>query len=93
MNSKASWCIYIVQCNDGSFYTGITNNLERRLQEHNQGRAGAKYTRSRRPVSLVYHEEALSRSAAARREYYIKQMTLSEKIELIKTAGTSSEIC
>lgn len=68
------WFVYIVRCRDGSLYTGITTDLERRMEEHNSGAAAAAYTRSRRPVSLVYHERVKTRSAAARREARIKHM-------------------
>lgn len=89
MSSETHWFVYIVQCHDGSLYTGITKNLERRIKEHNFGKAGAKYTRSRRPVHLVYHEKITSRSAAAKREYLIKQMPPTEKAQLIKAADNS----
>jgi len=80
----ASWYVYIVSCSDGTFYTGITTDLERRIGEHNAGRAGARYTRSRRPVCLVYREAAESRSEAARREYRIRRMPPAEKRKLAK---------
>jgi len=57
------WYVYIMECRDGSFYTGITNDLERRCQQHNEG-LGARYTRARRPVVLRYHEQVASRSSA-----------------------------
>jgi putative endonuclease len=78
--------VYIVQCRDGSLYTGITTNLEKRINEHNSGRLGARYTRARRPVHLVYQEKSSSRSAAAKREFQIKKLTASDKWTLIKTA-------
>lgn len=80
--TPAMWFVYIVCCSDGSLYTGITTDLERRIAEHNSERGGARYTRSRRPVRLVYRETAESRSGAARREYRIKRMPLSEKKKL-----------
>jgi putative endonuclease len=83
--TKYPYHVYIVRCNDGSFYTGITNNLERRLLQHN-GLAwgGAKYTRAKRPVELVYVEKYPSRKEAAKREYEIKH-TLDHqgKLDLI----------
>lgn len=82
--SLRQWFVYIVACADGTFYTGITVDLQRRIEEHNNGRAGAKYTRSRRPVHLVYCEEFSDRSAAAKREYAIKSLTLSAKSALVK---------
>lgn len=75
--------VYILECADKTLYTGITTNLERRIHEHNTTVAGAKYTRARRPVSLVYSKKYRSRSAAAKAEYKIKQMTRAEKNQLI----------
>ena len=80
--SLSSWFVYIVRCLDRTLYTGITTDLDRRLAEHNAG-LGAKYTRPRRPVVLVYSEQAISRSAAARREYQIKKLSPTGKMDLI----------
>jgi putative endonuclease len=78
------WYVYILQCADDSLYTGITVDLERRLEEHNGGRAqGARYTRSRRPVTLAWFEEAESRAAAASREAAIKKLSRTRKLKLI----------
>ena len=74
---------YIVECSDGTLYTGYTNNLEKRLRAHNSGR-GAKYTRSRLPVRLVYFEEFDSKERAQSREWHIKQLSREEKLKLIK---------
>ena len=74
--------IYILECADGTFYTGWTTDLERRIDEHNSGR-GAKYTRGRRPVRLVHSEEYDTDSAAMRREKAIQKMTRREKLKLI----------
>ena len=74
---------YMLECSDGSLYTGWTNNIEKRLKAHNAGR-GAKYTRSRRPVRLVYMEEFDTKIEAMRREYAIKQMSRKEKEELMQ---------
>ena len=74
---------YIVRCRDGSLYTGWTNNLEKRLKDHNSGR-GAKYTKSRRPVLLAYYEEFATKEEAMCREWEIKQMKRQEKILLIQ---------
>jgi len=77
----------MVHCNDHTFYTGITIDLVRRLAEHNlDGNKGAKYTRSRRPVHLIYQEEVPTRSAACKREYQIKQLTLLQKKALIRNS-------
>ena len=74
---------YIVECSDGSFYTGWTNDLERRMKAHNEGR-GAKYTKSRRPVKLAYFETFQTKEEAMSRECQIKQMTRKEKEALMK---------
>ena len=81
--SPPSWYVYIVQCRDNTLYTGITTNLSRRLREHNSQKHGARYTRPRRPVKLVYYETAQSRSSASSREYRIKQLSAAEKKQLI----------
>lgn len=75
--------VYILQCRDGSLYTGWTCNLEKRVAVHSVG-MGAKYTRSRLPVKLVYWEKCNSRSAAMKREYAIKQLSRQKKLELIQ---------
>ncbi len=77
----ADWRVYIVECADGSLYTGIARDVEARVAQHNGG-TGAKYTRSRLPVRLVYHEEAESRGEALHREYEIKQMDAAAKRRL-----------
>ena len=74
---------YILKCADGTFYTGWTNNIEKRVLAHNAGR-GAKYTKARRPVELVYLEEFSIKEEAMRREYQIKQLSRQEKIYLIE---------
>lgn len=84
--SESSWYVYMLQCADGSFYTGITTDVERRLHEHNHLNTAAKYTRARRPVHLVHQEESPSRSEAAKREYEIKQYNRNKKLKLIKEA-------
>ncbi|MEA3437199.1 MAG: GIY-YIG nuclease family protein [Thermodesulfobacteriota bacterium] len=76
------WCVYIVRCADGSLYTGITKDVESRVSLHNAGR-GAKYTRARRPVELVYSETVADRGAAMRREYVIKRLRPIAKKKLI----------
>ena len=81
--AEAPWRVYMVACADGSLYTGITTDLCRRLAEHNSDRGGARYTRPRRPVHLVYSERAASRSAAAKREYRIKRLPPAGKKALI----------
>mgnify|MGYP001200162960 CR=1 FL=1 len=76
--------MYVVRCNDGTLYTGVTNNMKRRLHEHNNTSKGAKYTRYRRPVELVYQVTHDSRSAALRAEYRFKRLRRSEKIKIIE---------
>jgi putative endonuclease len=76
------WYIYIVECADGSLYTGITTDVNRRLLEHNSGK-GAKYTRNRRPVKLRGLFEAQNRSLASKEEYRIKQLSRIEKLKLL----------
>lgn len=81
------WTVYILRCSDESLYTGITKDVERRVEEHNgSGLLGARYTRARRPVRLVYFESHKTRSGAARREYEIKHLSREEKEVLIRTA-------
>lgn len=82
-----TWYVYIVRCSDNSFYTGIATDVKRRIDEHNgNGLLGAKYTRNRRPVTLVYREVHGSRSEACRREYEIKQLNRQGKEALINNA-------
>jgi putative endonuclease len=78
--------VYIVQCCDGTLYTGYTTDIERRIDEHNKG-TGARYTRSRTPVRLVYVEESSSKGAALAREYAIKKLSRLEKVKLVKRGG------
>lgn len=73
---------YILECADGTFYTGWTNDLTRRLKVHNEGKGG-KYTRGRLPVRLVYHESFTDKKEAQSREWHIKQLTRQQKEELI----------
>ena len=84
-NSHPAWYVYIVQCKDDTYYTGITTDLERRLREHNSLDKGARYTRPRQPVKLVYKEPVQSRSEAASREYQIRKLPLIKKKNLIAT--------
>jgi len=77
--------VYIVECKDGTLYTGCTPDIEKRLKEHNTGK-GCKYTRMRYPVILRYLEEAENRSKAQQREYAIKQLSRKEKLEIIKNS-------
>ncbi len=78
---------YMVKCADGTLYTGWTNCVEKRLKAHNEGKAGAKYTRAKRPVELVYYEGYATKEEAMSREYAIKHLTRKEKEILIKGNG------
>jgi putative endonuclease len=78
------WSCYILRCVDDTLYTGITNDLEKRLAAHNEGTA-AKYTRARGPVELVFMEDCADRSAASKREMAIKSLTRAEKLVLIQS--------
>lgn len=83
-----SWQVYIARCADGTLYTGIARDVEKRIAEHNAGKgASANYTRARRPVVLVYQEPADDRSSASKREYQIKQLSRAEKLELVLSSG------
>ena len=77
---------YMVRCRDDSLYTGWTNHLEKRVEDHNSGR-GAKYTKSRRPVELVDYEQFETKEEAMRREWEIKQLTRKQKEKLLEQAG------
>ena len=84
MNKK--YYVYIVECSDGTYYTGYTTDISRRIDEHNYStKKSAKYTRSRRPVRLLYYEEYASVSDALKREYKIKKLSKKQKITLVNT--------
>ena len=77
------WFLYVLQCSDGSYYTGVTTDLNRRIEEHNTSKRGAKYTKTRRPVRMVYSLEYEDRSSAQKFEYKFKQLTRKQKEEVI----------
>ncbi len=80
---RATWFVYMLRCADGTLYTGITTDIDRRLAEHNgEAGLGARYTRSRRPVALAYSESADSRAEASRREAAIKRLDRASKQQL-----------
>ena len=79
---EQTWKLYILRCGDGTLYTGITTDVARRFDEHSSGK-GAKYTRGRGPLELVYQEECGDKSAASRREWEIKALSREEKLQLI----------
>lgn len=78
------WFVYIVECADNTLYTGITTDMERRVNEHNSSGKGAKYTKTRQPVKMVYFEVAENRSMASKREAEIKKLSRKEKMDLIR---------
>jgi putative endonuclease len=84
-----TWVVYILECSDGSFYTGISNNVEARINTHNASK-GAKYTKSRLPVTLVFQENTFNKSESLRREIEIKKLTRKKKRELIDTFNFST---
>lgn len=81
-----AWFVYMLRCGDGSLYTGCTDDVARRLAVHQSGK-GAKYTRSRPPVTLAYQEELPDKSSALRREAAIKRLTRRQKLALIEEKG------
>lgn len=89
----ACWYVYILRCADDTLYTGVTTEPRRRLREHNEGVQGARYTRVRRPVRLVYLEEVADRALACRREAALKKLDRPAKLALIESAplGTAGE--
>ncbi|HZW84994.1 MAG TPA: GIY-YIG nuclease family protein, partial [Nitrososphaerales archaeon] len=91
-SSKGSgkYWVYIVRCADGTLYAGTATDVDRRIREHSSGK-GARYTRGRRPVTLVYSELAGSRSDALRREFRLKRLTRTRKEALISQSGRSKQ--
>jgi len=81
---EMSWHVYMVECADKTLYSGITTDLERRIAEHNDSVKGSKYTRAKRPVTLVYSEQLPDRSTASKREYELKQLSREEKLALVR---------
>jgi putative endonuclease len=77
------YTVYILECSDHTLYTGCTNNLEKRIHAHNNGKSGAKYTRARRPVKIVYAEDFKTLAEGRKREAEIKRLPRSEKMNLI----------
>lgn len=88
LTAMQQWYVYILRCADSSFYTGVTTDPKRRLREHNEcNRLGARYTRARRPVTMIWCETQADRAAALRREYAIKQMRRAAKQRLVASGG------
>ncbi|RXJ60949.1 GIY-YIG nuclease family protein [Candidatus Marinarcus aquaticus] len=79
-----SYYVYILKCCDGTLYTGIAKDVQKRLEEHNSSQKGAKYTKARRPVKLLYSESSKDRSSASKREYEIKKLSRTQKCALIQ---------
>lgn len=90
MSMEKQWVVYMLECKDGSLYTGITDRLQHRLEAHRTGK-GAKYTKGRGPLKLRYLEDCADHSAALKREAAIKKLTKSKKWELCQTAPRSLE--
>ena len=86
---EAVWSLYILECSDGSFYTGVTTDIDRRLLEHQKGTA-SRYTRTRRPVVLAYREECGSRSLSLARECTVKSLSRQRKEELVSRGKSGS---
>ena len=82
MTQNKTWTVYFLRCNDNSLYTGITTDIKRRLHQHNNTKLGAKYTRARRPVVLVYSETAPDKSSASKREYQLRTLSKKQKEKL-----------
>lgn len=80
------WSLYVLKCNDGTLYTGITNDLPRRVKQHNEGTA-SRYTRSRLPARVVFHEQCRNKSHALKKEFFVKSMTREKKKAYIKDHG------
>lgn len=87
MENIKSYYVYLLLCRDKTYYTGITTNLTRRIWEHNYGKNGAKYTRSRRPVDLAYFEAAEDRSTALKQEHALRQLSHVQKKELTSSSN------
>ncbi len=91
-SSRSPYYIYIAKCNDHSLYCGITNDPDRRLKEHNTGRRGAKYTRSRRPVLFVFLQPVCCKSCALKLEHKIKSLTKIKKLQLISSPSMINDL-
>jgi len=85
----SSWYFYVLLCSDGSYYAGVTTDVDRRLHEHNNTKRGAKYTRARRPVELIITERFQTRSSAQKAEIYFKKLTRKEKEAIINESRRS----
>lgn len=86
---KNNWSVYIIEASDGSFYTGITTDLQRRFSEHLSGKKGAKYFNGKTPIRILFNENNHDRSSASKQEARIKSMTRAQKKTLIETSNCS----
>jgi len=84
------WYVYILECSDKTFYTGITSDIRRRIEEHNSSPKGAKYTKGRGPVKLVYLRRKMNKTTASKEEYRIKNLTRKEKLKMILSTSALS---
>ena len=91
MGDDADWTVYIIRCDDGSLYTGVSTDVERRFVEHRERPRGAKFFLGRKPVEVVYRETGHSRSAACRREAAIKKLSRNGKLRLIRAADPKAD--
>jgi len=91
VSAQSGWTLYILECRDRTFYTGIAKDLERRLHQHNDGRA-SRYTRSRRPVKVIYQEPCASRSEASIKEAAVKSLSRREKEILIRKKSPTAAL-
>jgi len=91
-NKTNIWWVYFLRCNDNSLYAGVTTDIHRRIDEHNNSKLGAKYTRARRPVSLAYLEEASNKSIACQREYQIRHLTKAKKELLVSKYSQTKQV-
>ncbi len=92
MAIQKTWYVYFLRCNDNSLYTGITTDVNRRLHQHNHTKLGAKYTRAKRPVTLVFIESAPDKSTASKREYQLRKLKKIQKERLVSTYLACSSI-
>ncbi len=86
MATSNQWVVYLLRCRDGSLYCGITNDLYNRVQKHNEGK-GAKYSRTKRPVTVAWVEKASNKITAMKREYQVRKLTKAEKEQLVTGCG------
>lgn len=85
-SNEKSWVVYLLECRDGTYYCGITNDIHKRMKDHNEGN-GAKYTKARRPLSLIGTIKVPDKIAAAKLEYFIKQQSRAEKRRIFQDGG------